>query len=301
MTAKIFIDGEQGTTGLEIRERLTKLSGIQLLSIAEQQRKSAPAKAAVYAQADLVILCLPDQAAKVAAKLATETQTKVLDASTAHRTNADWVYGLPEFSAHRRAEIASAKKVSNPGCYASGCILGLKPLLQQGFLTANQQLTVLGVSGYSGGGKQLIQQYKQPPANFSLYALDAEHKHLKEIQHQLGLVHKPHFTPAVSNQFRGMLLVMPFFKAAMHHQPSLKDLVQCFKDYYANEPLICVHEPNQTASADGFLHLPQDPSDQLEIFCLGDETHLRIITRLDNLGKGACSVAIENLKLMLQL
>lgn len=301
MVAKIFIDGQQGTTGLEIQQRLAQNKSIQLLNIPEPQRKEPQAKAAVYAQADLVVLCLPDEAAKQAARLANDLGTKVLDASTAHRTHPDWVYGLPEIAPTKRAEIALAPRVSNPGCYASGCILGLQPLLQSGFLSPNQHCTIFAVSGYSGGGRQLIKKYTQPPANFSLYSLTQEHKHVKEIQHHLGLVDKPHFTPAVNNQFRGMLCVMPFFKTDFNRNPSLQDLEQCIKDYYAHEPLIQTHSLNATDSTDNVLHQLTTPTDKLELFCLGDNNHFRLIARLDNLGKGACGVALQNIHLMLHL
>ncbi len=300
MSLNIFIDGQAGTTGLGIAKRLSDLPGISLITLGEAQRKDTQARADAMARADLTILCLPDDAAREAVSLAPPA-ARILDASTAHRTAPGWVYGFPEFLPDQVARIKAARRVANPGCYATGAIALLRPLVAQGLLAATQNLSINAISGYSGGGKAMIAAHAAqggPP--FSLYGLGLNHKHIPEIVMYGGLSARPLFVPSVGHFAQGMLVCIPLFLAELPSQPQAVRLAQAYADYYAGARNIIVHP--------GLWQEDLQPealnnTDRLEIFVAASHQHGHavLVARLDNLGKGASGAAVQNIKLMLGL
>ncbi len=307
MAARIFIDGEAGTTGLEIRDRLARLPGIALNSIDPALRKDAAARAAMMRAADLVVLCLPDDAARDAVALAATLgpdAPKIVDASTAHRVAPGWVYGFAELDAKQAAAIRSAQYVANPGCYPTGAIALLRPLVEAGLIPKDTAITVNAVSGYSGGGKSMIEAYevaKTAPA-FELYALGLEHKHMPELMAYSGLTRRPVFVPSVGNFRQGMLVSIPLHLDLLPGQPSLKDIEAILSKHYAES--VRVRVAADAAVTQSKLE-PEalNGTDQLELFVFGNDQqhHALLVARLDNLGKGAAGAAIQNLQLMLGL
>lgn len=296
---RVFIDGQAGTTGLQIQQRLARHPQIEMLNIDEAQRKDAAARQALMKQADVTILCLPDAAAREAVALADAAGARVLDASSAHRVESGWVYGLPELAAGQREKIRTASHVSNPGCYATGAIALLAPLTQSGLLPADQSLAINAVSGYSGGGKAMIEKYQQAGTGFAAYGLGFDHKHLKEIQAWGGLSSRPIFQPSVGDYAQGMLVFIPL------NNSDGAALQQALASFYAGQCFIKVHELNTLDADTAPYLLPEALNNtnnmELFVFSHAQQQQSILVARLDNLGKGASGAAVQNLNLMLGL
>ncbi|MGH6847381.1 MAG: N-acetyl-gamma-glutamyl-phosphate reductase [Methylocella sp.] len=303
MPAKIFIDGDAGTTGLGIRTRLKILPEIELLSLPPKRRKDPGAKKALMEQADIVVLCLPDEAAREAVAIAAslgESAPRVLDASTAHRVAKGWTYGFPELAPGQAKAIASARRVANPGCYATGAIALLRPLVDAGLLPANYPVSIHAVSGYSGGGKTMIADYERGAAPaLEAYALGLEHKHVPEIEHYARLALRPIFAPSVGNFANGMLVCVPLFLSELPRKPKGADLAAALASHYAGSAFVKV----MPSDASGKIE-PQslNGTDEFELRVFANDTrgHAILVAKLDNLGKGASGAAVQNLRLMLQ-
>lgn len=296
MTSSVFIDGAAGTTGLEILERLEGRSEFELVVLDDEQRKSADARRDAYHSADFAILCLPDDAAREAVTLAEGAKVRIIDASTAHRVAPGWTYGFPEIVG--REAIAGASRVSNPGCYSSGFIALIAPLVRAGLLPADWPYTCNAISGYSGGGKALIKRFEDhPEIAFRTYALGLGHKHVPEMQTQCGLAIPPLFAPSVVPAHRGMIVEVPVQLAAMPMAAAPEVLRLCLGEFYAASPVVSVRDgqPDEL-----LLHRLEDPSDRLELAVYGsaDGSQARLVAVLDNLGKGASGAAVQNLNLM---
>lgn len=300
MVAKCFVDGAAGTTGLEITERLTGRGDIELIVLDEAQRKHTLARRDAFNAADIAILCLPDDAARDAvAMLDPASTTRVIDASSAHRTAPGWTYGFPELVGRNR--VAEARFISNPGCYPTGFLALIAPLFREGLLPADWPYTVNAVSGYSGGGKALIERFEHDTEiAYRAYGLSLDHKHLEEMRVHGGLRHAPVFSPSVISAFRGMLVDVPLPLAAMGVQPVVEDLRRCLADAYADQPTIYVVD-EEHALVELLLSRDAAPWDGMELHVFGapDCRQARLVARFDNLGKGASGAAVQTLNLML--
>ena len=320
MAHTVFIDGEAGTTGLQIRERLEARRDIEILSIDPARRKDADARAELLNAADAVVLCLPDDAAKEAVAMISSNSVKVVDASTAHRVAPGWAYGFAELAGNQREVIRNSNRVANPGCYPTGFIALVRPLVDAGLVPADFPLTVNAISGYSGGGKGLIAEFEEQAAPdgssdmFRAYGLPLAHKHLPEMQAYSGLAHPPVFAPSVGRYAQGMLVEVPLQLWALPGKPRPADLHAALKAAYAGETFVevasgaeCVELQAARAGAANYVQA-LDPealngTNRMRLFVFGNAQtgQARLVALLDNLGKGASGAAVQNLNLMLGL
>lgn len=303
----VFIDGEAGTTGLQIAERLAGRGDIELLRLDDRERKDVGARRDALNAADVAILCLPDDAAREAVSLVDSNTTKLIDASTAHRAAAGWVYGFPEYDAGQRDRILASARISNPGCYAITAVAMLHPLVLHGLVPADWPVSINAMSGYSGGGKSLIRAFEDDrddahtdSALYS-YALTLQHKHLSEIARWGGLAHPPVFLPTVGRYYKGMLVQLPLALWALPGAPTAADLYSVLAEHYAGERFVTVIAPDNTAAA-GKLD-PEDLNDtnELRLHVLHNDQSAQaiVVGQLDNLGKGASGQAVQTLNLLI--
>jgi N-acetyl-gamma-glutamyl-phosphate reductase len=309
MTARIFIDGAVGTTGLEIRERLGARSDLNLAVLTDAERKDEAARARALNSADIVILCLPDDAARQAVKLIENPRVRVIDASTAHRVAEGWAYGFPELEGDFYDRIAASSRVANPGCWATGFLALARPLVRAGLIPADYPLTVHGVSGYSGGGKSMIEEFQKKDSPVFVetvqrsYALGLSHKHLPEMQALAGLAHPPLFAPAVARFYRGMLVEVPLHLWALPGAPRPRDLHAVLANAYMGRPLVQVAGLEEAATLKNLDAELLANSNAMKLFVFANEGtgQVRLAALLDNLGKGAGGAAVQNLNIMLGL
>jgi len=298
MTKTVFIDGAVGTTGLEIADRLAGREEFAMVRLPDEKRKDLAARREAINDSDFVILCLPDDAAREAVALVDNDRTRIIDASTAHRTADGWAYGFAEFRDGQRDAIANARFVSNPGCYPTGFLALIAPLIAKGLLPADWPYVMNAVSGYSGGGKALIERFAQEPdLGFRSYGLNFDHKHLPEMKTYAGLTHDVIFAPAVIRAFRGMLVDIPLHLGAMGSVRA-EQLLEELGSFYADSKIVSVQGRGDLSEL--LISENDAPTDRLELFVCGNAEgyHARLIARLDNLGKGASGAAVQNLNIM---
>lgn len=309
MAVKLFIDGAAGTTGLEIRERLAGRGELSLVRLSDAERKDARARAAALNDADMVMLCLPDEAAREAVSLIQNPDVRVIDASSAHRVAPDWVFGFPEIFPDGYERIAAAKRVSNPGCYSTGFLALAAPLVRAGLIPADFPLTVNAVSGYSGGGRGMIEEFEKKDSPHYVetvlrsYALSLAHKHVPEMQRHAGLAHPPLFAPSVARFYRGMMVEIPIPLWALPGNAGARDFQATLAAAYKGRPFVEVATPEEAASLKTLDAEALRNSNRLKLYVFGNENtrQLRLVALLDNLGKGAGGAAVQNLNIMLGL
>ncbi|MEW6267728.1 MAG: N-acetyl-gamma-glutamyl-phosphate reductase [Thermodesulfobacteriota bacterium] len=308
MKPRIYIDGQAGTTGLQIRERLAPRDDLELVEIEDARRKDPRARAELLRSAAVAILCLPDDAAREAVTLAGDAPVRLLDASTAHRIAAGWVYGLPELEPGQRGAIRGARRVANPGCYPTGVVLLLRPLIDAGLLRSDAPIVVHALSGYSGGGRQMIERWEDPATGLGTlpyeapYALDREHKHVAEMTRYAGLAHRPQFVPAVGPFRCGMRVEVPLHAAVLGSAASARRVHETLAARYTGEPFVRVHPFSEQVSADerAFDPCAANGTNRIDLWVLPSPLgHVLLVATLDNLGKGAAGAAVQNLNLML--
>ena len=298
---KVYIDGKDGNTGLQIYDRLSVRDDIDLLLIDEDKRKDPAERKKLMDAADIVFLCLPDAAAIEAVGLIESPTTRVIDASTAHRTDPDWDYGFPELSAAHRAAIQSSRRVANPGCHATGFISVVYPLVAMGLVPKDACLSAFSLTGYSGGGKKMIAQYESPDKDVALFApcpygMGQSHKHLPEMRKVCGLDNKPVFTPIVDDYYKGMATTVPFHMSQMRGVSTLEEVRRKLADYYAGQTLVRVSDTADTAK---LYANAQAGKDTLDLIVAGNDGQFTVTALFDNLGKGASGAAVQNMNLML--
>ncbi len=309
MTAVVFIDGEAGTTGLQIRQRLKTHTGVEIVSIDPARRKDRDAKAELMNNVDVVILCLPDEGAREAASLIESDAVRVIDASTAHRTAAGWTYGFPEMTQAQRQKIATAKRVTNPGCYATGSVAVLRPLVEAEIVPRSNATTIIGVSGYSGGGRAMIAEFEDQDSPsyssepFRLYGLGLSHKHVPEIQTHSGLEHRPLFAPAVGRFAQGMMVEIPLDLDVLPDAPSVDEVHATLASHYKDEPFITVVPLAESMTLDTLAPEGLNGTNDMHLYVFGEPKARQalVVAVLDNLGKGASGQVVQNLNIMLGL
>ena len=309
MTARIFIDGEAGTTGLQIRARLDGRADVEVASPPDDKRKDPVARAEMLNGCDLAILCLPDAAAREAVALIDNPDARVIDASTAHRTADGWTYGFPELDAEQAGRIAEAKRVANPGCYALASVAMLRPLISAGLLPAGHAVTLNAVSGYSGGGRKMIESYEDKnaadytEAPFRVYGLGLEHKHVPEIEVHGGLEKRPLFMPSVGRFHQGMIVQLPLALWSLPGKPEPKDIHGALAAHYQDRRFVTVADLADTAAMAGLEPEALNGTDELRLHVFANQAHEHAVVAalLDNLGKGAAGQAVHNMNLMLGL
>ena len=304
MKQKIFVDGQEGTTGLKIHEYLSKRSDIDWLTIDPDKRKDRSERSRLLNSADLVFLCLPDVAAREAVSLINNEHTRVIDASTAHRTHPDWAYGLPELSPLHREKIKSSHRVTVPGCHATGFIAGMYPLVSAGIVPVDYPVACTSLTGYSGGGKSLINKYENVDGGVNIprpYALGMQHKHLPEMQVATGLQYPPAFVPVVANYYKGMGVMTPLASRLFKKPMGAAQIRDFFAEYYAQEKFIKVMPFDDEATLqDGFFQVECcNDTNRIELCVFGTNEQILVVTRFDNLGKGASGAAVQCMNIML--
>jgi N-acetyl-gamma-glutamyl-phosphate reductase len=307
MVTKVFIDGASGTTGLEIRERLAPRRELELVVLDDARRKDASARADALNSSDVVILCLPDDAAREAVSMISNPKVKVIDPSTAHRVTDGWVFGFPELEPNRREELRRTTRVTNPGCYSTGFLAVVRPLVRAGLAPSDWPVLCNAVSGYSGGGKSMIAEFEDPKASnytpevFRTYGLTLEHKHVAEMQKHAGLKHRPLFAPSVGRFYRGMLVEIPLQLAALPGKPNVNQIHAALADSYRGEKLIEVASLEASASLKTLDAEILKDTNRLKIYVFGNDAHgqVRVVAALDNLGKGASGACVQNLNVMM--
>ena len=299
---RVFIDGSAGTTGLRIRERLAQRNDIELVVLPEELRKDTEARRKALNEADVAFLCLPDAAAVEAVELVSNPETVIIDTSTAHRTSEGWEYGFPEL-AGRRERIAASKRIANPGCHASGFVALVEPLVRSRLITVNEKLTVFSLTGYSGGGKKMIADYETAGTNLHIggrqYALGQKHKHLPEMAKICGLVNEPCFSPIVVPHLSGMEVTVPLFASQFRESVTIERVKDVYREYYGQGGLVRFAD-DPAAAEGGFLSSAGlSGRDDLEVSVYGNDVRMVLVSRFDNLGKGASGAAIQNMNIVL--
>ena len=309
MAPKVFIDGEAGTTGLQIRQRLLGRTDLELISIDPARRKEALARKDIINAADVVILCLPDDAAREAVSLAETSSVRIIDASTAYRTAEGWAYGFAEMAKEQRTKIAGARFVSNPGCYPTGFVALVRPLVQAGLVPRDWPVSVNAVSGYLGGGRKMIAEFEDEQAGdftdvpYRIYGLTLAHKHVPEMKVHVGLDHPPIFAPSVGRYAQGMIVEVPLPLYALPGKPKLADLQAALADAYHGEPFVEVATAEEAAATQTLAPEGLNGTNRMRLHVFGSDKlgQARLVALLDNLGKGASGAAVQNLNIMLGL